>query len=76
MNDGPLTSEPHRRVEVGLRLALGRLEEAAAACEALDSEHANQIRQLIVAVGSSHESWLAKKQIDLRKTALRFPGRD
>lgn len=76
MKEGPLTAEPHRRVEIGLRLAMARLEEAAAACESLDSEHGGQIRKLIIAVGASHESWLAKKQVDLRKTALRFPSRD
>jgi len=58
------------------------LEEAAAACEELaaeakgDSEHGGQIRKLIIAVGASHESWLAKKHLDLRKTELRFPSRD
>jgi hypothetical protein len=76
MNAGPLTSEPHRRVEVGLRLALARLEEAAAACESLDGEHGGQIRKLIAAVGASHGSWLAKKQLGLRKTEFRFPSRD
>jgi hypothetical protein len=74
--EAPLTGEPHRRVEVGLRLALARLEEAAVACESLDSEHGSQIHKLILAVGSSHEAWLAKKQVDLRKTEFRFPSRD
>lgn len=54
--DAPLTGEAHRRVEIGLRLAQARLEEAGAACEDLagqakgdvkgDVEHSRLIRQL------------------------------
>lgn len=72
MSDGPLTGEPHRRVEVGLRLALGRLEDAAAACETLDGEHRRLIRQLIFEAKSVHESWCKAKELQLRSTRIRM----
>lgn len=77
MEKAPLTGEPHRRVELGLRLAAARLEEAAAACEGLangvDAEHRRLIRQLIFEVGTVHESWCKAKEIELRATRIR-PG--
>lgn len=73
---GPLTGEAHRRVEIGLRLAQARLEEAAVACESLDTEHARLIRQLIFDSQKVHESWCKAKDLELRQTGIRWPSRD
>jgi hypothetical protein len=71
-NEGPLTGEAHRRVEIGLRLGLARLEEAAAACEPLDTEHRRLIRQLVFEAKAVHESWCKAKELELRQTRIRM----
>lgn len=75
-DEPPLTGEAHRRVEIGLRLAQARLEEAAAACESLDEELARLIRQLIFEDQKVHESWCRVKDLELRRTGIRWPNRD
>jgi hypothetical protein len=76
MENAPLTGEAHRRVEIGLRLGLARLEEAAAAAEGIDAGHARLIRQLIFEVKGVHDSWRKAKDFELRKTGIRWVNRD
>lgn len=73
--EAPFSDDPHRKVEIGLRLALNRLKEVQGIAMSLDRHHTHLIGELILSLDSAHASWCKTWELTLRATEIRWKPR-